>query len=430
MDTIRRYYSGVGMRATTTSCSALALILALPLVAAAKPKPTPPLSLFPIRGGWTLALNAHLSAPPAIVGGRGYFVLESGLVAAYDLSSGDQLWTAEAMVTVGPAASDDLVFIAEEGSLAAIHAADGAPAWRFPFTEKIVQRLVWDNGWLIVATESGGIEAFRATDGMKMWRYDAGSAAHAPPALAADRVYVPTNDGRIVSLRIETGMVVWTASLGAAPNEIMAVDDRLYVGSLDKFLYCINTTNGVQVWRWRTGATVIGLPALDERRVYLVSLDNTLRALDRKSGAQIWKRQLPMRPIAGPRKVAEEVLVTGLAVVRGYKAADGLPAGDIPAASEMAAEPYVLPASAGQPLPVVLLIMRDVAAGDSVETATRQIDPLQIPLVGLPNPTLVPGMEPPAVGSGPTTTPAPLTTPNGATATTPGAVPPAPPAPR
>ena len=32
METFRRYYSGVWMRATTTSCSALALTLALPLL--------------------------------------------------------------------------------------------------------------------------------------------------------------------------------------------------------------------------------------------------------------------------------------------------------------------------------------------------------------------------------------------------------------
>ena len=68
------------------------------------------------------------------------------------------------------------------------------------------------------------------------------------------------------------------------------------------------------VWRWKTGADVIGTPAIDAKRVYFVSLDNVLRALDRNSGSVRWQKSLPMRPASGPLLTGWTLIVTGSAV--------------------------------------------------------------------------------------------------------------------
>ena len=46
--------------------------------------------------------------------------------------------------------------------------------------------------------------------------------------------------------------------------------DRLYVGSKDNDFYCLLTRDGSVDWKWRTGADVIGLPVVDDHRVYFV----------------------------------------------------------------------------------------------------------------------------------------------------------------
>lgn len=360
---------------------------------AAGQTPAGTLALFPLRTVWTLALNGSLAAPPAFNGSRGYFPIEGDLLAAYDLHSGQQHWLVSARAQSKPAAGDGLLFVVEPGALAALREADGSEAWRLPFVEPLAAPLVWDNGWLIAAPASGSVLALRAVDGHLIWRREIGVPVSAAPALAADRVYVPASDNRIVALQVETGEPLWERRLGGPPNDLLALDDRLYVGSNDNFLYCLTARDGQIDWRWRTGGDVVGLPVVDERRVYFGSFDNLLRALDRRSGSQRWKRPLPLRPLTGVLKVGEVVIVSGVAPpLLAFSATNGTPAGEVPIPGELAAPPYAL---TGPRLPVLVVVARDIAKGTTVTVFTRETEPAVVPLTPLPNPVNVTAPTPP-----------------------------------
>jgi outer membrane protein assembly factor BamB len=266
-------------------------------------------------------------------------------------------------------------------------------------------RPVWERGWLVLATTGGTILAFRAVDGLPIWRRDLASPAHAAPALAADRLYVPANNGRVVALRIVDGTPVWERRLGGPPNDMLALDDQLFVGAEDNYLYCIDAEDGQVRWRWRTGGDVIGRPVVDARSVYFVSFDNTLRALDRGSGVQQWIRPLPLRPTTGPLLAGSTVVITGLSpTLRGYNAEDGKPAGDLPIQGEMAAPPHLI-AGEGEALPRLVVLTRDIAKGASVLLVMRSVEPGLAAFATLPNPILrvtnPGGPEPTASGDTP-----------------------------
>lgn len=333
---------------------------------------------------WTLELGSQLTVPPAVDATRAYFSVEHDRLAAYHLATGKHDWTVAARPRMEPATGEGLLFVVEDDSLTARHAADGTLAWRLPFSEQLAVRPVWDNGWLVAATVGGTLLAFRARDGFLVWRRDLGSPAHGLPALAADRVYVPTEDGRVMAMRIETGASVWERRLGGAPSDILALDDRLYVGSRDNFFYCVDTKTGRIEWRWRTGADVIGLPVVDDSNVYFVSLDNVLRGVGRKSGAQLWFRVLPLRPTSGPLLADGTLIVAGVSpTLRRYNVKDGTAAGDVPTNGELAAPPRLI---AG--VSRVLVVPRDLAKGASAMVITRVVEPVTLPLAPLPNPVM------------------------------------------
>lgn len=399
---------------TTRCCSAVALTLACSVACAVHrgqthPFPTPssrkskpertPLSLFPLQTLWTIALNAQLAtgAPPAIEGVHAFVPLEGDRIVAYDLARGKQMWLVQAATAFEPAASPDLLFVAEPGHLVALRATDGSPAWQLPFAETLAVPPVFDNGWLVAATIGGEVLAYRASDGALIWRQRIGSPAHARPALATDRVYVPTEDGRVVALRVDTGEKIWEHRVGGAVSDILALDERLFAGSRDNFMYCLRTDDGAQDWLWRTGGDVVGLPVVDGRAVYFVSLDNVLWALNRSNGNQRWKRPLPLRPTSGPVKAGQAMLVSGFAAnLPAYKIEDGTAAGDVPATGEIAAPVRVvsLPAAYG---PVVVVTTRDIIKGATVTALARSIEPPLSPtLPALPNPVSVtPNAKPP-----------------------------------
>jgi len=359
-------------------------VLAAHLVAASPQAPGT--SFFPLHTVWTLALNNALTTPPVFHDGRGYFCISGDRVVAYDLASGSQLWIASAQVRSRPAAGGGLLFLVEPDAITALHDSDGTVAWRLPFTEGVAVPLVWDNGWLVVASTSGAVLALRASDAHLVWRRDIGTQVHGPPALAADRVYVPADDGRLLAFRIDTGAPVWERRLGGPASDILALDDRLYVGSTDNYLYSVDAAKGEVTWRWLTGADVIGHPALDAKHVYFVSLDNLLRALDRKSGSQVWKRALPMRPTAGPLLAGGSLLVPGLETsLRVYAAKDGAPGTDIAAGGIIAAPPEII-TEPNMPAPTLVYVTSDLASGATVTAMSHSIDPPILPAVApLPN---------------------------------------------
>jgi len=383
---------------TTICCSAFALSVALAAATLIAQQPPKPPARVVFKTTWTAALQGSLSAQPVYRGAHGFFPLDEGRLVAYDLTDGSEMWTARFDIHSEPAASEDLVFFADEGALTALHENDGSNAWRVPFAEPLAVPLVFDNGWLIAATTSGTVFAFRASDGVKVWHSDVGSVARARPALAADRVYIPAIDQRVIALQIESGKPVWERRLGGLLNDMLALDDRLYIGSDDNYLYCLKARDGVVDWKWPTGADVIGLPSTDNRLVYFVSLDNLLRGLDRKSGNQRWKRALPLRPTTGPVRAGDTLIVSGVApMLRAFFAKDGTPAGDVATDGELAAPPYVLddPETAA-----VIVVTRNIAKGAILSSFSRAAPPPP-PATPPPGSTPLPGSTPAAPGSPP-----------------------------
>lgn len=353
--------------ATTRCCSAIVLAIAAwaSLIASAADTP-----FFPVRSVWTLPLRDRPNAPPAFRDGLGYVPTAGTHLTALDLIAGRELWVVDADVRSKPAVGETLLFTDEPGAVVARNASDGSTVWRVPVDEPLAAPLVWENGWLIAGTTSGTILTFRASDGHLFWQRRLDSTLHASPVLAADRVYLPVSNGRVVALLLETGAPVWERRLGGPPSDLLAFDDRLYVGSIDNYFYCLIAQTGMVAWRYPTGGDVIGLPFVHDRLVYFVSLDNALRALDWRSGSQRWRRPLPLRPTRGPLPLANAVVVSGSgAALYAYTLKDGQPAGDLPAPSAVTGT-HVVP----DPLRLIV-VTDDLIKGAAITAIGRQGDP-------------------------------------------------------
>jgi outer membrane protein assembly factor BamB len=296
-------------------------------VAVPIPAPTPPLT-FPVHAAWSATLPDSPSFPPAYDTAHGYFSLRNNQLVAVSLEDGTPAWSVECPTTAAPAAGSGLVFTGGAAGIESRSQKDGQLVWTRPIEGRITS-LYWDAGWLLAATDKGPLSAARASDGELLWQRDLGAPLHSAPSLAGDRLYLSLNDGRIVALSLQTGDVLWTNTLDKPGDGILALSERLYVGSLDDYFYCLDPDDGKRKWRWRNDADAIGMPVIDTRRVYFVALDNVLRALNRNSGSLVWKRGLPMRPSSGPLLTGNLLVVPGLAAeLHGYSTVDGVAAGN------------------------------------------------------------------------------------------------------
>jgi hypothetical protein len=378
-------------RRWTTRCCSLAGAAAL--ASSAVSASVAPRPLLPLTEAWAVPLDSLPVGAPAGDAATLVIALQDGTVRAFAVTNGQPLWQAPLAASQPPTLEDRIAYVESHGQLTALTSADGTLRWQVALDAPAAVRAVVRAGWVALLLESGAALALDARDGRTVWRRpDLGRAA-AAPTLAADRVYVPLLDGRVVSLNLADGRPIWEQPLTGRPTEILALPDRLYVGSSGNFFYCLAARDGRILWRWRTGADVIGPAVFGRGHVYFAALDNMLRALDWRSGVQQWARPLAVRPSASPWLVGEAVMVPALGTeLPLFAQRNGRPAGSVTTRAELVAPPLLLATPEG---PALVLVTGEEAGPPRLRLLEPASDPPLVPLTFLPGaPRLEPRLVP------------------------------------
>ena len=303
-----------------------------------------PSALLPMESLWTTALAASPSAAPVHDAGRLFVAQRDGHVTAINIDDGAVVWDVVRPVVGELAIGGELLYVASRRELHGLETATGQPRWSVPLEAPLSAPLVWNNNWLIAALETQVLLALHAETGELVWRQNMGGAVDVAPSLAADRMYVSLDSGDVVALQLMTGAAVWKRRLDGRPSRILPLDD-LFVGATDNHFYCLSSVDGSTKWRWRAGGDIVGLPAVDEKRVYFTSLDNMLWALNRSNGVQQWRQPLVARPTAGPRHAGDLLVLGGMSQdLKFFDPEEGEPFGRVRAGSELAFPPVSLAA--------------------------------------------------------------------------------------
>jgi len=137
------------------------------------------------------------------------------------------------------------------------------------------------------------------------WSYPEGEN---PPPLGSifgglaydgDSIYAATSDGRAISLKAasksEFGKLNWTfpptttEPIGRIWSSPVVSGEIVYVTSQDHHLYALNTTTGEQLWKFRAGAMLAGMPTAHGDNVYIGAFDQKLYVVDSATGAKKWE---------------------------------------------------------------------------------------------------------------------------------------------
>jgi len=122
-----------------------------------------------------------------------------------------------------------------------------------------------------------------------LWSYTTGSFVDSSPAVADGKVYVGSSDDKVYCLDAATGSLMWSYPTGYWVRSSPAVaDGKVYVGSSDDKVYCLDAISGSLVWSFPTGGDVWSSPAVADGKVYVGSWDNNVYCLDAVSGSLVW----------------------------------------------------------------------------------------------------------------------------------------------
>ena len=139
-----------------------------------------------------------------------------------------------------------------------------------------------------------GIAASEVLDELDLlWSHEVGGAITSSPVVSGGRVYFGSDDGFVYCLDAETGERKWafeTEDLVEAPPLI--ADGAVFIGSNDTFFYALEAESGELRWKAQTMDKILGganvVTAGESTIVVVGSYDANLYAYDAASGEQLW----------------------------------------------------------------------------------------------------------------------------------------------
>jgi len=133
-----------------------------------------------------------------------------------------------------------------------------------------------------------------------LWNYTAGNQIISSPAIANGRVYFGSRDGNVYCLDAGIGLELWRYNTSHLVCSSPAIyENRVYVGSNDipglngSHFFCLNADTGELIWEYTTGdESMVGFyssPAVVSGRVYVGSGDHKVYCFDAMTGMKLWE---------------------------------------------------------------------------------------------------------------------------------------------
>lgn len=251
---------------------------------------------------------------PAIHNGIVYFGAYDGNLYALDAVTGRKKWIYFDADWIGSspivAPSLDLVFIGLEfglfrkrGGIAALNIKTGEKIWwdaTMPNLTHATPVYIAKTQEVAIGSNDGVIRLYNAKTGEVIWRSKTGDpspihlrSGFSPYDIKSYPVYdtesdslISVNaDGDVYSMERATGNYRWHARMEfGSYGAPMLYNKAVYVGSMDKFLYCFSTETGALLWKTRLGARIFATPFLVEGNIIIGCNDGKLYTIHPTTG--------------------------------------------------------------------------------------------------------------------------------------------------
>jgi outer membrane protein assembly factor BamB len=218
-----------------------------------------------------------------------YFGSDYGRVYAVNISTGMDVWnyTTGTEVWATPLVTEDRVYIGSaDNNFYALNRINGTSVWVNQTGNDIHSSAKLYNGVVVFGSLDGNLYFLDADTGNEaLPPFRTGGEIHGTPAIINDSAVFGSDDGKVYRVSLADGSEMWNFTGNPIePGEVKyssaAISgNRVYIGSNNRNLYCLDLDTGNIVWDFATGDYVYASPAIHNGRVFVHSLDGFLYAL-------------------------------------------------------------------------------------------------------------------------------------------------------
>ncbi len=253
----------------------------------------------------------------AVWGGRVVWgdVAPFSTLYCYDAATGEEIWTFQAPIGFNHSAPvidpTGVVYIADAfGNFYARRIEDGSEVWTTTVGGSVENAPSLD--WPVLLTSGGGpgggdLVGLDPLDGESQWTFSRGSDLRGIHALHQDRVYAGSSDRYLYCLDAKTGKQIWRFWCEQVNRGSVAVghDGTIYTATSGNvgILFAVSP-DGRELWRYDLPGLVFNAPIVGgDGTVYLCSqLAPNLGWVHavRPDGSELWTKQMPHQVTASP----------------------------------------------------------------------------------------------------------------------------------
>jgi outer membrane protein assembly factor BamB len=217
-------------------------------------------------------LDHSINAEPIWWNSKIFTAQENGIVSCFD-STGKILWDYDTYgdIISTPIISDRIFAAATiQGDIVTLSAISGEQIQSIGFDENITTDLITIQ--------------FSGTKELMVPKLTQSKSA----------IIFGTASGKLLCYDLETLQEYWvnSNSKGMIRSKPISIGNKIFFTSSDGFIYCIDSRNGLLLWRWKEKEETdfyYSNILSDEKNVYAVSSDGTLYAVDLLLGKLTWK---------------------------------------------------------------------------------------------------------------------------------------------
>ena len=121
------------------------------------------------------------------------------------------------------------------------------------------------------------------------------------PLIIDNTLYVGSSTGIFRAYSLDRGKTLWKFDAGSAIHASVANDDAICFGTEGGILYCLNMTDGAELFHYNITSSISSAPVMDSGRIYFISTKDRLHALDLTDGKKLWTYSQRNRTTLAPR---------------------------------------------------------------------------------------------------------------------------------
>ena len=224
-------------------------------------------------------------APGAVTAG---LTMPGFSFTCFDAFTGTQLWTIPNLQFATPTIAYGNLYGIYNNVLYCIGQSPSPKSWAFGF--------------------SGNLETPRLATGQSgpanlsypRWVFQTGGKVGSSAAAVNGKIYIGSDDQNIYCLNAYTGTKIWSFATEHKVESCVAVlNNRVYTGSDDGNVYCLDANTGSQIWKTPTGGLVLHVlmpqelqqrssPIIVGDNLYVGAMDGKLYCLNPSNGQVRW----------------------------------------------------------------------------------------------------------------------------------------------